>query len=66
VTASIGASTLLAEMPGEEALVSAADQALYAAKSSGRNCVLHAGSLPEAFSEVCVSEAAEALLLLAA
>ena len=47
VTASIGAATLLAEMEGEEALVSAADQALYAAKVAGRNCVLHAADLAE-------------------
>lgn len=59
VTISIGAATLLDEMPGEDALVSAADQALYAAKSSGRNCVRHADSLPEA-------SVSKALLLLAA
>jgi len=62
VTASIGAATLLVEMAGEEALVSAADQALYAAKAAGRNCVLHANRL----SEVFVSEVSEASLLLAA
>ncbi len=48
VTASIGAATLLAEMDSEEALVSAADQALYAAKIAGRNCTRHAVSLSEA------------------
>ncbi len=52
VTASIGAATLLVEMAGEEALVSAADQALYAAKTAGRNCVLHAAALSEEDSDM--------------
>ena len=47
VTASLGAATLLPAMADEEALVSAADQALYAAKAAGRNCVFHAFTLPE-------------------
>ena len=47
VTASLGAATLLPAMSDDEALVSAADQALYAAKAAGRNCVLHAFMLPE-------------------
>ena len=52
VTASIGAATLRAEMAGEEALVSAADQALYAAKTAGRNCVLHAAAFSDEDSEM--------------
>lgn len=47
VTVSLGAATLLPTMPDAAALVSAADQALYAAKAAGRNCVFHAISLPE-------------------
>jgi len=47
VTVSLGAATLLAAMPDEAALVAAADQALYAAKTSGRNCVFHALSSPD-------------------
>lgn len=47
VTVSLGAATLLPAMPNEAALVSAADQALYAAKTAGRNCVFHALSLPQ-------------------
>ena len=47
VTASLGAATLLATMEDEHALVSAADQALYAAKAAGRDCVRHALSLSE-------------------
>lgn len=39
ITASIGVSTRQAETPDIDALVSAADQALYAAKNSGRNRV---------------------------
>ena len=62
VTASLGAATLLADMTDEDALVSAADQALYAAKTAGRNCVLHAFSLPEEASrtDTSLSEAAQA------
>ena len=48
VTASLGAATLLPTMAGQDALVSAADQALYAAKAAGRNAVFHALSLPDA------------------
>ena len=51
VTASLGAATLLPSMPDEEALVSAADQALYAAKTAGRNSVCHALSIPESVSQ---------------
>ena len=42
VTASIGAATLTPAMGDERSLISAADAALYAAKSAGRNCVAHA------------------------
>ena len=45
VTASIGAATLLPDMTTEDDLVSAADRALYAAKTAGRNCVSHAMSV---------------------
>ncbi len=47
VTISLGAATLLPAMPDDAALVAAADQALYAAKTAGRNCIFHALSLPE-------------------
>ncbi len=50
VTVSLGAATLLPAMPDEDTLVSAADQALYAAKAAGRNCVRHALRLSEALS----------------
>ena len=53
VTASIGAATLLPNMETEDSFVSAADRALYAAKTSGRNRVRHALSVG--------SDAAEAL-----
>jgi diguanylate cyclase (GGDEF)-like protein/PAS domain S-box-containing protein len=57
MTASLGAATLLPSMPDEESLVAAADQALYAAKNAGRNCVLHALSLPETLlPSVSISE----------
>jgi diguanylate cyclase (GGDEF)-like protein/PAS domain S-box-containing protein len=60
VTISLGAATLLPVMPDEAALVSAADQALYAAKTAGRNCVTHALSLlrTEAPTELPVLAAA--------
>ncbi len=45
VTASIGVATLLPGMTAEDALVSAADRALYAAKAAGRDCIIHALSL---------------------
>ena len=63
VTVSLGAATLLPTMPGEDALVEAADQALYAAKAAGRNCVFHALSLPETMrgeAETPLTEAARA------
>ncbi|MGI4788316.1 MAG: diguanylate cyclase [Janthinobacterium lividum] len=46
MTASLGAATLLPSMPDAAEFVSAADQALYAAKASGRNCISHALTLP--------------------
>jgi diguanylate cyclase (GGDEF)-like protein/PAS domain S-box-containing protein len=42
ITISCGAATLITTMENEEALVAAADQALYGAKAAGRNCVFHA------------------------
>ncbi len=57
VTVSLGAVTLLPAMPDEDALVSAADQALYAAKAAGRNCVLHALRLSDTLSSDTPSEA---------
>ena len=45
VTASIGVATLMPTMADAAALISAADGALYAAKTAGRNCVAHAQSL---------------------
>lgn len=59
VTVSLGAATLLPTMPDGGALVAAADQALYAAKTAGRNCVFHALSLPETLvAETPLAEAA--------
>ena len=46
VTASLGAATLLVEMPDDAALVAEADRALYAAKTAGRNCIFHARCIP--------------------
>ena len=46
VSASLGAATLLPSMSDADALVAAADQALYAAKTAGRNCSFHAIALP--------------------
>ena len=54
ITASIGAATLLPGMNTEDDLVSAADRALYAAKTAGRNRVAHALSLTEP-TPVCSS-----------
>ncbi len=60
VTVSLGAATLLPTMPGDAALVAAADQALYAAKTAGRNCVLHALSLPQTLAPEAETPLAEA------
>ncbi len=62
VTVSLGAATLLPTMPNDAALVSAADQALYAAKAAGRNCVFHALSLPGTVLPETESALAEAAL----
>ncbi len=59
VTASLGAATLTAAMEDADALVSAADQALYAAKSAGRNSTFHALSLPLAALSAPPETAAE-------
>ncbi len=64
VTVSLGAATLLPTMPDGDALVAAADRALYAAKTAGRNCVFHALSLPGTLALETI--AAEAEMLLAA
>jgi len=45
VTANFGAATLSLDCTGSDALIAAADQALYAAKFHGRNLVMHPGSL---------------------
>ena len=58
VTASIGAATLLPGMDTEDSLVSVADDALYAAKAAGRNCIVHALSL----QNPTAADADEALL----
>lgn len=62
VTVSLGAATLLAAMSDAAALVAAADHALYAAKTAGRNCVFHALSLPEMHgaADATLAEAAQA------
>lgn len=45
ITASIGVATLTPQMPSAEALVKAADTALYFAKEHGRNQVVHHNTL---------------------
>ena len=50
VTASFGASVWPADGQEPEALLAAADRALYAAKEGGRNRVVAASSLPSAAS----------------
>ena len=65
VTVSLGAATLLPTMPGDAALVEAADQALYAAKAAGRNCIFHALSLPETPLTEAAQAASEQALLAA-
>lgn len=46
VTVSIGVCTMDASAADAEALIAAADSALYRSKAAGRNCVTHAASLP--------------------
>lgn len=65
VTASLGAATLLPDMMDDAALVVAADQALYAAKTAGRNCVFHALSLTESVREAAQQETPQRALLAA-
>ncbi|MDH3786414.1 MAG: GGDEF domain-containing protein, partial [Acidobacteriota bacterium] len=47
VTISAGVATLDSGIDGCRGLIDAADQALYAAKNSGRNCVIEAGATAE-------------------
>ena len=65
VTVSLGAATLLPTMPDDAALVAAADQALYAAKTAGRNCIFHALSLPQTPLAEAARAASEPALLAA-
>jgi diguanylate cyclase (GGDEF)-like protein/PAS domain S-box-containing protein len=51
VTVSVGVATLAPEMVDEQNLVETADRALYAAKRSGRNRVVHAQDQPSHDSE---------------
>jgi len=45
VTASFGVATLSLDCAGTDALIAAADQALYAAKFNGRNQLRHSHSM---------------------
>jgi len=45
ITASIGISTYMPRMTGTDALIEAADIALYRSKARGRNCVTHAETI---------------------
>lgn len=48
VTASFGVATLSTDCPSAEELIQSADEALYASKARGRNCVTHAGEIRRA------------------
>jgi len=53
VTASFGVATLSLDCTGSDALIAAADQALYAAKFNGRNQVMHSYSFSLAHQAAC-------------